>query len=140
MKRHSHALFTSEHAERNDLIFIESAQKDAIHFQRPQTGAPRRTNSSEHVIVSAGYSRDARETVGIDCIHGNRHPREPRILQRLRFISASMCPLVVSAMSSGSGNCRTRREPSRDRARREPSRGRTLGFSRAFRTVLGTGI
>src|SRR5206468_7069390 len=46
--------FAGEHAEGNDLVFVEAAHQHTIHFERPETGAARGTNSGEHVIVASG--------------------------------------------------------------------------------------
>src|SRR5208283_2767178 len=68
---HGDALFAGEHAEGNDLVFIEAAHEHAVHFQRPKPGAAGGANAGEHVVVSVGHTRDAGETVGIDGVHGN---------------------------------------------------------------------
>ena len=79
-----HAFFAREHAEGNDLIFVEAAHQHAIHFQRPQPGAARGADAGEDVIVSVGHARDAGEAVGIDCVHGDGDAGEAGIFQRLR--------------------------------------------------------
>ena len=83
---HGDAFFAREHAEGDDLIFVEAAHQHAVHFQRPQPGAARGANAGEHVIVSVGHAGDAGEAVGIDGVHGNGDAGEAGILQRLREI------------------------------------------------------
>ena len=83
---HGDAFFAREHAEGDDLVFVETAHENAVHFQRPQPGAPRGANSGEHVVVSVGHAGDAGEAVGIDRVHRHRDTSQASILQRLRKI------------------------------------------------------
>jgi hypothetical protein len=68
------------------LIFVETAHQHAVHFQRPQARAARRTNAGKHVIVSVGHARDASKAIRIDRVHGNRDASEPCIFKGLRQI------------------------------------------------------
>ena len=83
---HGDAFLASEHAEGNDLVFVEAAHQDAIYFQGPQSGAAGGANSGEHVIVSAGHAGNAGEAVGIDGVHGNGDASEAGGFQGLREI------------------------------------------------------
>ena len=87
---HGDAFFAREHAEGDDLVFVEAAHQHAVHFQRPQPGAARGANAGEHVIVSVGHAGDAGEAVGIDRVHGNRDAGQAGILERLREIGEQM--------------------------------------------------
>ena len=75
-----------EHAEGNDLVFVEAAHQHAVHFERPQAGAAGSTNASKHVIVSVRHASDAGKALGIDRVHGNGHAAETCILEWLRQI------------------------------------------------------
>src|SRR5579863_2464521 len=81
-----HAFFAREHPERNDLVFVEAAHQNAVHFQRPESGAARGANSRQDVVISIRHAGDPRKTIGIDRVHRNRHASEPRVLQWLREI------------------------------------------------------
>ena len=39
------AFFAGKHAERNNLVFIETTHEHAVHLDRPQPGPPRGPNS-----------------------------------------------------------------------------------------------
>ena len=66
-----HAFFAREHAERDDLVFVESAHQHAVDLHRPQTRAAGCANAGQHVVVSVGHARDAGEAVGIDRVHAD---------------------------------------------------------------------
>ena len=83
---HDHAFFAREHAEGNDLIFVESAQQHAIHFHRPQARTPRRADARQHVVKSIGNARDAGKAVGIHSVHADGDPGQAGILERLRHL------------------------------------------------------
>ena len=87
---HGDAFFAGEHAEGNDLVFIEAAHQHAIHFQRPESGAAGGADAGEHLVVSVGHAGDAGEAVGIDRIHGNGDAGQAGIFQRLRQIGEQM--------------------------------------------------
>ena len=83
---HDHALFAREHAEGDDLVFVEAAHQHAIHFQRPQSGATGGANARENVVVSVGHARDAGEAVRVDGVHRDGDAGQAGIFQRLRHI------------------------------------------------------
>ena len=109
---HGDAFFAREHAEGNDLVFVEAAHEHAVHFQRPESGAACGADAGEHMVVSVGHARDAREAVGIDRVHGNCDAGQAGILQRLRQIGEKMAVggerdvECISAVCAGSAQLR----------------------------------
>ena len=97
---HGHAFFAREHAERDDLIFVEAAHQHAVHLQRPQPGAACGANAGEHVIVSVRHARDAGEAVGIDGVHRDGDAGQARVFQRLRQIGEQMAERIKIAIGS----------------------------------------
>src|SRR5579863_2943109 len=80
---HGDAFFAGEHAEGDDLIFVETAHEHAVHFQGPESGAAGRADAGEDVVVPVGHAGDAGEAVGIDGVHGNGDAGEAGGFERL---------------------------------------------------------
>jgi len=70
-KADNDSFFTSEHAERNDLIFVKAAHQNAIDFYRPKSAVASSAHACQHVIEAARDASDAGETVGIDSVHAD---------------------------------------------------------------------
>ena len=87
---HDNAFFASEHAKRNDLIFVEAAHQDTVHFHWPEPSAPRRTNSSEDSLISIRNSCNAGKAIGINGIHTDGNAHEACVLQPLRHVGEQM--------------------------------------------------
>src|SRR6185312_3842869 len=83
---HHHAFFAREHAERDDLVFVESAHQHAVDFHRPQTHAAGFTDTGQHVVISVRHAGDAGEAVGIDRVHAYGHAPQAGVLERLRHV------------------------------------------------------
>ena len=87
---HGYTFLAGEHAEGDDLVFVEAAHQHAIHFQRPESGAPACADAGQNVVISVGHAGDACEAVRIDRVHGDGNAGQAGILQRLGEIREQM--------------------------------------------------
>jgi hypothetical protein len=128
---HGDAFFAGEHAEGDDLIFVEAAHEHAVHFQGPESGAAGGADAGEDVVVSVGDAGDAGEAVGIDGVHGDGDAGEAGGFERLREIGEQVA-VGGERDVEGIGVCVEGRTPSSAPARHlEPATpdGRASGAS-----------
>src|SRR5260221_3555287 len=64
-----HSFFAREHAEGNDLIFVEAAHQYAVDLDGPEPGAACRSNACQDMVKSTRHASDAGKADGVDCIH-----------------------------------------------------------------------
>src|SRR5690349_5573813 len=85
-----HAFFAREHAEWNDLVFVEAAHQHAIDFYRPQSQAPGCADAGQNVVISIRHAGDPGKAIGIDCVHADRSSAQTSVFERLRHIGQEM--------------------------------------------------
>src|SRR4051794_23053886 len=82
-KTHDYAFFSREASEFYDLIFIESAQKDAVDLDRFQPGPLGSTYAGQHTVISIRDAGDAREFLCVNRVHADGGAPQAGILERL---------------------------------------------------------
>ena len=81
-KADHYTFLAGETSELNDLVFIESAQKNTVDFDRMESGAPGGPDAGKDIIEAIGNPCDARELFRIDGIHADRHATQTGSFQR----------------------------------------------------------
>ncbi len=69
--------FASKSGKALDFVVVESAQQDAVDFERSQPGVASGANTAQHLVKAARNARDALEGGGVDGVHADGDAIEP---------------------------------------------------------------
>src|SRR6266699_655681 len=85
-----YAFLAREHAERNDLIFVEATHENTIYLYGPEPRVASSTHACEHVVEPTRHSCDTGEAVGIDGVDADGNAIQASVFQRLRHVGQKM--------------------------------------------------